>query len=75
MRLGNRIESSDGRSIAAYRFGNPSEIREGQLGGRTAFLRRFKRALYDQRKVNIHIVGTPGGKAPIPRMHALKECA
>ena len=43
-----RIESSDGRSIAAYRFGNPSEIREGRLGGRTAFSRRFKRALYDQ---------------------------
>lgn len=42
------VKSSDGRTIAAYRFGNPSEIREGRLGGRTAFSRRFKNALYDE---------------------------
>ena len=43
-----RIRSPDGRSIAAYRFGNPSEVREGRSGGRTAFPRRFKQALFDQ---------------------------
>ena len=43
-----RVKSSDGRTIAAYRFGDPSEIREGRLGGRTAFSRRFKEKLYEQ---------------------------
>ncbi|MBV7338626.1 helix-turn-helix domain-containing protein [Chloroflexi bacterium TSY] len=41
------VKSSDGRIIAAYRFGDPSEVREGRLGGRTAFSRRFKKVLYD----------------------------
>lgn len=42
------VKSSDGRTIAAYRFGDPSEIRGGRLGGRTTFSRRFKNALYRQ---------------------------
>ena len=42
-----RTKSPDGRSIAAYRFGSPSEVGEGRLGGKTAFPRRFKRRLYD----------------------------
>ena len=43
-----RTKSPDGRSIAAYRFGNLSEVSEGRLGGRTAFPKRFKGTLYDQ---------------------------
>ena len=43
-----RIKSPDGRSIAAYRFGNPTEVREGRSGGRTTFSRKFKQALFGQ---------------------------
>ena len=44
----HRIRSSDGRNIAAYRFGNPSEVREGQSGRRITFSRKFKQVLFDQ---------------------------
>lgn len=43
-----RVKSSDGRTIAAYRFGDPSKVREGRFGGRTAFSRSFKRELHEQ---------------------------
>jgi len=42
------VKSSDGRTIAAYRFGDPSEIVQGRLGGRSTFSRRFKKLLYKQ---------------------------
>jgi len=42
------VKSSDGRTIAAYRFGDTSKIVEGRLGGRTTFSRRFKKLLYQQ---------------------------
>ena len=32
-----RVTGSDGRKIAAYKFGDPSEVRATQLYGRTAF--------------------------------------
>lgn len=37
-----RVKGSDGRSIAAYRFGDLSQIRRGFLGGRRAFSKVFK---------------------------------
>ena len=40
-----RVEGSDGRKIAAYRFGDPSKSRFGKLIGRTAFTKELKRAL------------------------------
>lgn len=43
-----RIRSSDGRTIAAYRFGDPASIITGREGGRRQFSRRFKQDLYDQ---------------------------
>ncbi len=42
------IRSPDGRSIAAYRFGDPSEVRERRSGGRTTIPRRLKQSLFDQ---------------------------
>lgn len=42
------VKSTDGRTIAAYRFGDPSDVREGRLGGRTTFPRKFKQRLYKQ---------------------------
>ena len=37
-----RVTGSDGRKIAAYKFGDPSEIRATQLSGRTAFSAKLK---------------------------------
>ena len=41
-----------GRQIAGYRFGDPSKIRRGRIGGRKAFSKPFRDALiarYDSR--------------------------
>jgi hypothetical protein len=42
-----RVKSSDGRSIAAYRFGDLNKIRKGRLHGRIAFPKQFKKQLYE----------------------------
>ena len=41
-----RVKSSDGRSIAAYRFGDLSRVRQGKLQGRVAFPKKLKDELY-----------------------------
>ena len=41
-----RIKSSDGRNIAAYRFGQLEDVRKGRLGGRKVFSKKFKDKLY-----------------------------
>src|SRR5438309_7583468 len=45
------VEREDGRRIGAYRFGDPSAIRRGFLGGRRAFSKAFKTALAQQNGV------------------------
>lgn len=40
-----RVEGSDGRKIAAYRFGDPRKARFKKLSGRTAFTKELKRTL------------------------------
>lgn len=40
-----KVEGSDGRKIAAYRFGDPSAVRRGFFGGRRAFPKALKLAL------------------------------
>ncbi|MEI7946948.1 MAG: HNH endonuclease signature motif containing protein [bacterium] len=40
-----RVEGSDGRKIAAYRFGDPAKARFGKLVGRTAFTKELKSTL------------------------------
>ena len=37
-----RVEGKSGRRIAAYRFGDPSEVRGGKLGGRKARAKRVQ---------------------------------
>jgi hypothetical protein len=41
-----RVRSSDGRSIAAYRFGDLSKIRKQRLQGRRTFPKKLKNDLY-----------------------------
>ena len=40
-----RVEGSDGRKIAAYRFGDPKKARFGKQMGRTAFTKELKQEL------------------------------
>ncbi len=42
-----RVKSSDGRTIAAYKFGKVEDIREGSLGGRKVFSKKLKDDLYN----------------------------
>ena len=43
-----RVTGSDGRKIAAYKFGDPSEVRATQLSGRTAFSSNLKDLLIEK---------------------------
>nr|VFK17082.1 MAG: Helix-turn-helix domain [Candidatus Kentron sp. LPFa]VFK32237.1 MAG: Helix-turn-helix domain [Candidatus Kentron sp. LPFa] len=40
-----RVAGVDGRSIAAYKFGDPSDVRSTQLSGRTAFSSDLRESL------------------------------
>jgi len=42
-----RVRSKDGRSIAAYRFGDLTKIRQARLQGRKTFPKQFKDKLYE----------------------------
>ena len=42
-----RVRNSQGRMIAAYRFGDPSLVRSGRSGGRRSFPASFKRDLLE----------------------------
>ena len=42
------IKGADGRSIAAYRFGDPATILHGREGGRRSFSKRLKHFLYQR---------------------------
>lgn len=43
-----RVKDSTGRSIARYKFGDPSEIENHKLGGRVTFSKELSEALYEQ---------------------------
>jgi hypothetical protein len=43
-----RVKHSDGRTIAAYRFGDIAQIRSGRLQGRQTFPKNFKDILYEK---------------------------
>ena len=43
-----KVTGSDGRKIAAYRFGDPSKIERHKLEGRRTFSKKFKNALIEK---------------------------
>jgi HNH endonuclease len=43
-----KVTGGDGRQIAAYRFGDPSEVRGATLAGRKVFSKLFKKPLVDR---------------------------
>ena len=44
----SRVTDSTGRIIGAYKFGDPSKIRFGRVGGRTAFSKQLKKELIER---------------------------
>lgn len=43
-----RVKDSEGRTIAAYRFGDLTQVRKGRLQGRQTFPKQFKDLLYEK---------------------------
>lgn len=43
-----RVKDAEGRPIAAYRFGDLTEVRKGRLQGRQTFPKQFKVTLYER---------------------------
>lgn len=43
-----RVKSSDGRTIAAYRFGSSKDVHRGRLGGRKVFPKALKDDLFNE---------------------------
>ncbi len=43
-----RVKDTEGRTIAAYRFGDLMQVRKGRLQGRQTFPKQFKAALYEK---------------------------
>ena len=54
-----RVTGSDGRKIAAYKFGDPSELRATQLSGRTAFSSKLKASLIERDGARCNIYREP----------------
>ena len=56
-----RVTGTDGRKIAAYKFGDPSEVRSAQLSGRTAFSSSLKDSLIEKQgpRCNIYLEPFP----------------
>nr|VFK46785.1 MAG: Helix-turn-helix domain-containing protein [Candidatus Kentron sp. TC] len=56
-----RVMGKDGRKIAAYEFGAPSEVRTTQLSGRTAFSSNLKKLLAEEygSRCNIYLEPFP----------------
>ena len=53
-----KVKSSrTGRMIAAYKFGNPDDIKDGRLGGRQVFSKQFKQELIEYYGEKDHFSG------------------
>lgn len=50
-----KVKSEEGKSIAAYRFGDISKIQKEKINGRQIFSKDFKKLLFDQSKGHCHI--------------------
>ena len=56
-----RVQGKSGRKIAAYKFGDPAQVRATQLSGRTAFSSKLKTVLVEKygSKCNIYLEKFP----------------
>lgn len=55
----SRTIGSDGKKIATYKFGNPSEVRSAQLSGRTVFSSNLKNSLIEKYGARCNIYREP----------------
>lgn len=53
------VKDGSGRSIAAYKFGDPSSVTKGKHGGRRAFSKAFKKSLVEKYGERCTITGEP----------------
>lgn len=63
----SRIKGDDGRSIAVYKFGDPTDVRSAQLSGRTTFSSQLKEKLIETygEKCNIYLERFPAKELQI----------
>lgn len=54
-----RVKGPDGRSISAYTFGDPEEIKSGRIGGRKAFSKKFKAEVVAELGARCTLTGEP----------------
>lgn len=54
-----RVKNSSGRTITAYRFGDPSAVLGGKLGGRKVAPKAFKNSLLSKHGARCAVCGTP----------------
>ncbi|MBI5763743.1 MAG: HNH endonuclease [Planctomycetes bacterium] len=54
-----KVKNSSGRTIAAYRFGNPADVKLDRIGGRKAFPKGFKESLSGKGRPKCEICSTP----------------
>lgn len=54
-----RVTGTDGRKMAAYKFGDPSDVRAAQLSRRTAFSTKLKAALIERYGARCNIYREP----------------
>ena len=50
-----KTKSNEGKSIAAYKFGDFSKILNNRVNGRQVFSKEFKKSLYDANKGHCYI--------------------
>ncbi len=62
-----RVTGSDGRSIGAYRFGNPADLQSGKQSGRTLLSATLKEALIEEHgaKCGIYLENVPEAELQI----------
>lgn len=66
-----RVEGTDGRKIAAYRFGDPNKSRFGKFSGRTAFTKDLKQALIEKYGSRCAIYREPFGERELQIDHRI----
>lgn len=54
-----RVKGKSGRRIAAYRFGDPSKVCAGKIGGRKAWPKGFKKQLFSASQERCAVCFTP----------------
>ena len=54
-----RVTGTDGRSIGAYRFGDPDRIENHKLGGRKVFAKAFKELLLERQGARCALTSEP----------------